>query len=80
MNMSYPAFYKRVKSAMDLTPVELVRQMRIQKAQNLLSEQPNLSVAEIAYACGFSTPQYFNRVFKEQTGYTPAEYRRSQPE
>ncbi len=80
MNMSYPVFYKRVKSAMDLSPVELVRQMRIQKAQQLLKEKPGLSVAEIAYACGFSTPQYFNRVFKEQTGYTPAEYRRSQPE
>ncbi len=80
MNMSYPVFYKRVKNAMDLSPVELVRQMRIQKAQKLLLEQASLSVAEIAYACGFTTPQYFNRVFKEQTGYTPAEYRRSQPE
>lgn len=80
MNMSYPVFYKRVKSAMDLTPVELVRQMRIQKAQQLLTEQTELSVAEIAYACGFTTPQYFNRVFKEQTGCTPAEYRRSKPE
>ena len=77
MNMSYPVFYKRVKSAMDITPVELVRQMRIQKAQHLLSEQLNLSVAEISYLCGFSTPQYFNRVFKEQTGCTPVEYRKT---
>jgi len=80
MNLSYPVFYKRVKTAMDLTPVELVRQMRIQKAQQLLTDQQTLSVAEIAYACGFTTPQYFNRVFKEQTGFTPAEYRRSKPE
>jgi len=80
MNMSYPAFYKRVKSAMDLTPVELVRQMRIQKAQQLLLDQPNLSVAEIAYACGFTTPQYFNRVFKEQTSLTPIEFRNQKKE
>lgn len=76
MNMSYPVFYKRVKNAMDLTPIELMRQMRIQKAQRLLRNQPNLSVAEVSYLCGFTTPQYFNRVFKEQNGCTPIEYRK----
>ncbi|MEJ7560003.1 MAG: helix-turn-helix transcriptional regulator [Pedobacter sp.] len=33
------------------------------------------SVSEIAYALGFSYPQYFNKVFKQKTGKTPMEFR-----
>lgn len=40
---------------------------------NLLSTHQ--SVAEIAYGLGFEYPQYFNKLFKQKTGYTPLEYR-----
>ncbi len=35
------------------------------------------SVSEIAYELGFKYPQHFTRVFKQQTGVTPQEYRSS---
>lgn len=75
--LSYPVFYRKLKDVMDVTPVELVRQMRIQRAQRLLRET-DLSVSEIAYQCGYSTPQYFNRVFKEQLRMTPVEFRKKE--
>lgn len=75
MNMSYAAFYRKVRTLMDVTPVELVKQLRMQRAQQLLSSEVTLPVSEVAYRCGFSTPQYFNRVFKEAMGLTPVEYR-----
>lgn len=78
LNMSYPVLYRRVKMLMDVTPVELVRRLRIQRASSLLVEQRDLSIAEIARQCGFSTPQYFARVFKDTMQCTPAEYRRKQ--
>lgn len=34
-----------------------------------------VSVSEIAYDLGFEYPQYFSKLFKKKTGYTPAEYR-----
>jgi AraC family transcriptional regulator, transcriptional activator of pobA len=33
------------------------------------------SVSEIAYELGFKHPQHFSRMFKNETGYTPIEYR-----
>lgn len=35
----------------------------------------DLSVSEIAYKLGFDYPQYFSKVFKKKTGYSPIEYR-----
>jgi AraC-like DNA-binding protein len=35
----------------------------------------SLSVSEIAYELGFEYPQYFSKMFKKNTGMTPAEYR-----
>lgn len=37
----------------------------------------SLSVNEIAYQLGFEYPQYFSRLFKKKTGFTPAEFRLS---
>lgn len=36
---------------------------------------PNKSVSEIAYELGFKYPQHFTRLFKQQVGQTPLEYR-----
>lgn len=37
----------------------------------------NKSVSEIAYELGFKYPQHFSRMFKQQVGVTPLEYRSS---
>ncbi len=36
---------------------------------------PSKSMSEIAYELGFKYPQHFSRVFKQQVGYSPNEYR-----
>ncbi|GAB3931183.1 helix-turn-helix domain-containing protein [Mucilaginibacter myungsuensis] len=46
----------------------------IEKAKELLLTT-NLSVNETAYRLGFEYPQYFNRLFKNKTGVTPAAFR-----
>jgi len=35
-----------------------------------------VSVSEIAYELGFEYPQYFSKMFKKNTGKSPAEYRK----
>jgi len=49
--------------------------MRIAKARELL-EKTSLSVSEIAWACGYSDPGYFTRVFKREVGRTPRQFRK----
>lgn len=48
--------------------------MRIKKAIQLL-DSGEYSISEIAYMSGFSSPQYFSRVFKEVKNCTPSEYK-----
>ena len=66
--------YRKVKAITGLTPVELLRQMRLQRAYALLVSTTK-TVAEIAFEVGFNTPGYFSKCFKEQYGKLPMELR-----
>ena len=56
---------------------EYVRRLRIDWATRQLSET-EASIAEIALAAGFYDQSHFSHLFKQQTGFTPAEFRLSQ--
>jgi RNA polymerase sigma-70 factor (ECF subfamily) len=49
---------------------------RLKKAEEMLREHPEMSVAEIADSLGFNTQNYFCRRFKEQYGVPPTHYRK----
>ena len=66
--------YRKVKTITGQTPVELLRQMRLQRAYALLGSTTK-TVAEIAFEVGFNTPGYFSKCFKEQYGKQPGELR-----
>lgn len=57
------------------TALELIHIFLVGEAKNLLQE-PDKTIAETAYALGFENPPYFTRLFKKETGFTPAEYRK----
>ena len=65
-------FQKEIKDASGLSPVELVRSVRLHEAHRLLLEK-KLSVSEIAYAVGFNNLSYFTRCFKSEFGVVPSE-------
>ncbi len=56
------------------SPAELIMHARLEHAMKLLAD-PQKSIQEIAYACGFSSPYYFSRFFKEKTGAPPSQIR-----
>ena len=74
MGISRVQLYRKVKALTGLSPVELLKQMRLQKAYALL-QHSSLSVSEIAYDTGFSSPTYFSTCFKKQYGKYPKEIR-----
>lgn len=49
---------------------------RVEYAKELMAKNKELSVAEIAMKCGFSSINTFNRRFKKMTSMTPSEYRK----
>ena len=48
-----------------------INRLRAYKAQNLLHENPNKSVLEIIYECGFNSPNTFYRAYTREFGITP---------
>ena len=68
-------FIRSFKSAYGMTPNDYRQNYRISKAMNLLN-MTDLSVAEVAYQCGYNDPLYFSRIFKKRTGISPSEYGR----
>ena len=77
MGLSRVQLYRRVKSITGLTPVELLRRMRLQEGYVLLCNTTK-TVQEIAYEVGFGTPGYFSKCFKQQYGKYPMDIRSEQ--
>lgn len=66
---------KIFKKYIHKTPAKFLSDLRTQKAKQLLKEYPELSVQQIASMVGYEEQHYFCRFFKNNTGYTPTEYR-----
>lgn len=75
MGMSRTVFYRKVKAILGVSPIDFVKNMRIKRAVQLL-DSGEYSVSDVAYMSGFSSPQYFSRVFKAEMHCTPTKYKR----
>jgi AraC-like DNA-binding protein len=64
------------KTVLGTTPIQYLMEYRLQKAVKALAMQGNRTIAEIAYACGFSDASYFDRCFQKKYGVTPSKYYR----
>lgn len=72
IGLSRVQLYRKVKALTGLSPVELMRKIRLNKAREmLLTTEKNIS--EVAYEVGFSAPSYFTKCFKEEFGQLPNE-------
>jgi AraC-like DNA-binding protein len=67
-------FSRLLKERTGRTFTELLRQCRVDLACDLL-RSTELSLAEIANACGFCDQSYFTRVFQDVKGMTPKPFR-----
>ena len=63
------------KKQYGMTPGHYLTSIRIREARSLLVDN-GLSVQRIAALCGFESHYYFCKVFKEQTGITPTQFRK----
>jgi len=75
VGLSPTRFHYVFKSALGVAPMEYVQRKRIQRAQRLLAGT-RLPIQEIVLRCGYSSPQYFARVFRRDVACSPGAYRR----
>ena len=71
------AFCKYFKKRTGKTYINFLNQVRIEASCRRLLEQPDSSIAAIAYSCGFSSLSNFNRQFKRIKATTPRKFRRA---
>ncbi len=76
MGMSRVQLYRKLKSLTNNSPNELLRRIRLRRASSLLTTT-EMTVAEVAYEVGFSSPSYFTKCYKEEFGESPTEKRNS---
>lgn len=76
MGMGNKQLYRKLKAITGQTPVEYIRDMRMQKAAQLL-KAGKFSVSEVMYTVGFSNSSYFSKCFSKAFGMTPTEFMRS---
>lgn len=72
MGISRVQLYRKVKAMTGMSPVELLKEMRLKRAMKLL-KATDKTVAEVAYEVGFGTPGYFSSCFKKQYGKYPTD-------
>ena len=77
MCMSRANLYRKIHSITGLSPNELIKNIRLKKAAELLKES-QLSIVEVADSVGFNTPNYFTKSFKKLFGVLPTQYKKRQ--
>ncbi len=75
MNMSRSNLHRKVRSAYGTSISLYIRQLRLNKAMELLKDT-DTGVAEVAYHVGFGSPTYFSKCFLEKFGFPPSEIKK----
>ena len=75
-NVSRATLFRYFIKLTGATPINYLNAFRLSKAREMLG-QSDLSIAEIAVACGFYDSSHLNRFFSRAYGCTPGQHRRT---
>lgn len=67
-------FHRAFRRTCGMTPLEFVNHRRVRRAVALLQAEPALTVAEVAERVGYTSPNYFARLFRRLVGIGPGRY------
>ena len=73
--LSRTSLYVKLRNMLGISPADFIRNVRLKRAAQLLTVNPNLSINEVSIRVGFSTPRNFSTQFKKMFGVLPSEYR-----
>lgn len=75
--MSERSFYKNFKCNTGYSPIEYKNRLKVQRAMIMLSDGET-SIKHISAALGFNSDEYFTKIFKSVTGFTPTTFHKNQ--
>ena len=77
MGMGKTSFGKKIKRITGLTPNNYIISYKLNKAVEIMRNNPHVNINEISYMLNFSSPSYFIKQFKEHFGQTPTAFRQT---
>jgi AraC-like DNA-binding protein len=66
--------HRKMKELTHMTTRDFIKHIRLQQAAILMTENPALTVSDVAYKVGFSNLSHFSTSFKEKYGVSPKEF------
>ncbi len=75
IGMSRSQLHRKLKALTNQSPNEFIRNFRLQRAADLIKQDAG-NMAEIAYKVGFSSQAYFTKLFQENFGVTPTDFKK----
>ena len=74
LNISERNLYRRVKELTKVPVAECIREIRMQRAHELISTKQVKTISEVAYKVGFRSPKYFSKTYKNRFGLTDIKF------
>ncbi|WP_020537870.1 helix-turn-helix transcriptional regulator [Lewinella cohaerens] len=79
LGMSESQLYRKLKALTGRSTAIYIRSVRLQSAKNLLVKT-TLTIAQVAYGCGFNSPSYFTHVYAKEFDILPSQTRNEEME
>lgn len=76
VGMSSRQLSRKIQTITGETTINFLAEYRIEHAKKLLIAQPDMPIADVAVASGFEDSAYFSRVFKQETGVSPSQFKK----
>lgn len=73
--MSRSKLYDKMRNMLGISPADFIRNVRLKRAAQLLTNDSTLTIAEVSERVGFATTRNFSTQFKKMFGVLPSEYR-----
>ncbi len=79
LSMSRSSLLRKIKSLINLLPVDFIRLIRLKKAAEFIQEG-KYRIGDICFMVGINSPSYFSKLFLKQFGMTPKEFAKQNQE
>jgi len=74
MGMSASSLFSKLREVTGMNIQTFIQNIRLNAAADILRQEPDIRISELAYRVGFNTPKYFSQCFKKEFGVLPGEY------
>lgn len=77
IGMGRTQLHNKLKALTGQSTSHYIRSIRLHEAKERLANHPQLNITEIAYETGFSSPIYFSKIFAQEMGISPSQFRKN---